>query len=248
MVQLNEDPSLLQYIDSQILAHLPSPLQSKISPETRPFVTLAWAQTLNGALCDHEGKPMEISCPASKAMTHVLRSRHDAILVGIGTILADDPRLTVRLSTSLEKDSQPYPVILDTHLSIPLRANIWNHPKRPLIFTSCTDKEKLHNARVLQADVVCTPNIRDLSSILSRLYRYNIRSLMVEGGYKVLHSFLQAQLFDTCIVTVAPMQVASKRRLEIEFPKQINTHWYPLDRDAIMVLENTKEEQKQNEI
>ena len=79
------------------------------------------------------GRPLALSGPASLALTHRLRAAHDAILVGIGTVLADDPKLTVRLVPG----AQPQPVVLDTHLRCPANAALLRHPThRPWLLCS----------------------------------------------------------------------------------------------------------------
>src|SRR5512133_2370683 len=100
-----------------------SPLEELLSDagrEGRPLVTLSYAQSLDGSLAAQRGTPLALSGPQSMELTHRLRAAQDAILVGIGTVLSDNPRLTVRLV----EGSQPQPVILDSHLRFPLNANL----------------------------------------------------------------------------------------------------------------------------
>ncbi|KAG6016854.1 hypothetical protein E4U41_004334, partial [Claviceps citrina] len=91
--------------------HLPPP--STAGSPTRPFVTLTFATSLDAALSLAPGTRTRLSGPLSKAMTHHLRSRHAAILIGVSTLLADDPALNSRIAGAT---SQPRPVILDPHL------------------------------------------------------------------------------------------------------------------------------------
>ncbi len=86
----------------------------------RPLVSLCYAQSLDGSLAARGGKTLRLSGPESMALTHRLRAAHDAILVGIGTILADNPSLTVRYAAG----KNPQPVILDSSLRFPLNANL----------------------------------------------------------------------------------------------------------------------------
>ena len=95
----------------------------------RPLVSLSYAQSLDGSLAARRGSPLLLSGKASMQLTHRLRASHDAILVGIGTILADDPQLTVRLV----QGPQPQPVILDSHLRLPPNARVFQGPKLPWI-------------------------------------------------------------------------------------------------------------------
>src|SRR5574341_453241 len=99
----------------------------------RPLVTLTYAQSLDGSIAARRDARLELSGPQTLRLTHHLRSTHDAILVGIGTVLADDPRLTTRLV----EGKNPQPVIVDTHLRIPLTARLLQNPdSRPLLIAS----------------------------------------------------------------------------------------------------------------
>ena len=95
----------------------------------RPFVTLTYAQSLDGSIAADPGQPLSLSGPQSLLLTHYLRAAHDAILVGIGTVLADNPLLNVRLV----EGKNPQPVIVDSQLRFPLDANLLRrHPPGPM--------------------------------------------------------------------------------------------------------------------
>jgi riboflavin-specific deaminase-like protein len=81
----------------------------------RPFVTLSYAQSLDGSIADRPGRPLALSGEASMALTHSLRASHEAILVGIGTVLADNPSLNVRLVAG----KNPQPIVVDSRLRFP---------------------------------------------------------------------------------------------------------------------------------
>ena len=91
----------------------------------RPFVTLSYAQSLDGSIATAAGQPLRISSPQSMIMTHALRAAHDAILVGINTVLADDPSLTVRL----DEGNNPQPIVLDSQLRMPQMLACWRNPE-----------------------------------------------------------------------------------------------------------------------
>src|SRR5215831_2035198 len=99
----------------------------------RPFVTLTYAQSLDGCIAARRGQALHLSGRQSLTLTHRLRAAHDAILVGIGTVLADNPLLNVRLV----EGKDPQPVIVDSQLRFPLEANLLRHHSlAPLIATS----------------------------------------------------------------------------------------------------------------
>jgi len=174
-------------------------------PEDRPFVTLSYAQSLDGSIAIMEGERTQISGPESARLTHQLRADHDAILIGIGTLLADDPHLTVRLV----EGNNPQPVVLDRNLRIPVDSNlVQSNP--PLIATlEGADREKIQKLTSLGAEVVYVQDSRPgnlhIHTILDILHARGIRRLIVEGGARVLTSFLEARLTDFMVVTISPM-------------------------------------------
>jgi riboflavin biosynthesis pyrimidine reductase len=89
-------------------------------PASRPAITLTYAQTLDGCIATADRRPLDLSGPAAQVMTHRLRSAHDAILVGVGTVLADNPRLTVRLA----EGPSPRPIVLDSQARTPPDAQL----------------------------------------------------------------------------------------------------------------------------
>ena len=188
--------------------HFPWLDTTEIATRTRswPWVTLSYAQTLDGCIAVEPGKPFEISSPETMQMTHRLRTGHDAILVGIGTVLADDPLLNVRLVDG--KD--PQPIILDSRLRTPLASRlIQRSDLHPWIVCSPypgKDQETALTAagvrllRVEQGPDGCL----SLLQLLACLKKLGIASVMVEGGSRVISSFLQAGLVDWAVVTISP--------------------------------------------
>jgi 3,4-dihydroxy 2-butanone 4-phosphate synthase/GTP cyclohydrolase II len=180
-------------------------------PVDRPFVTVSYAQSLDGSIAAGDGHPLNLSSPPSLFRTHALRARHDGLLVGVGTILADDPQLTVRHAAGPD----PQPVVLDTQLRTPLPARILSHPRRPW-FVAGRPVQPARRAALLAAgaQVLEAPrtsdNLVDLPSALADLARRGLRSIMVEGGSRVLRSFLGAGLVDWVVITLVPVFAAGK--------------------------------------
>jgi len=169
-----------------------------------PFVTLSYAQTLDGTIGSHRARNLRISGAESLVVTHQLRASHDAILIGIGTLLADDPQLTVRLVDG----ANPQPIILDSQLRTPLNARIWSHPKAPWIATINTESPAarlLHERGARLIQLPATPEGQvDLPSLFAYLGDAGIRSVMVEGGATVIASLIRQRLAHYAAITIAP--------------------------------------------
>ncbi len=174
----------------------------------RPLVTLTYAQSLDGSIALRRGEPLALSGSESLRMTHRLRATHDAILVGIGTVLADDPSLTVRHVPG----TSPQPVILDSRLRFPLDAKMMGNARLPWIATTAAvDGVRADALRRAGARVLTLPSRGDgrvdLAALLQQLGRDGIRSLMVEGGAGVIAGFLASGLADLCVLTIVPVFV-----------------------------------------
>ena len=174
-----------------------------------PFVTLSYAQSLDGSIAARRGEPLSISGPDSLELTHQLRATHDAILVGINTVLSDDPQLTVRRV----EGSHPRPIVLDTELRFPSTARLLGTDgPDPLIATNQQAPEgRIDALRQTGVDVLQLPCDPErgvcLQTLLSNLADRDIRSVMVEGGARVISSFIEQRLADHFVITIAPMLV-----------------------------------------
>jgi GTP cyclohydrolase II len=193
----------------------------------RPYITLSYAQSLDGSITVQRGQPTPISGPETLRLTHQLRASHDAILVGIGTVLADDPRLTVRLVPGPD----PQPVILDTHLRLPLSARLLQNGRSPWIATNSTaDPAQIAALQATGATVWSLPidemGLIHLPVLLARLKAQGINSLMVEGGAQVITSFLAQQLVDRLVVTVSPRLLGGLNAVE-NLGQRLNGHGLP---------------------
>lgn len=146
--------------------------------EHRPYVILKWAQSADSFMA-RDGKPYRFSSPLGALEVHRLRAECDAILVGSGTVLTDDPLLDCRLWPGGEA---PRPVVLDRRGRMPESARIMN--RSPLILRDYSD---LHDA-------------------LRQIYDAGLTSLLVEGGSQVLGSFVEAGLWDTARIETAPVR------------------------------------------
>jgi 3,4-dihydroxy 2-butanone 4-phosphate synthase/GTP cyclohydrolase II len=206
-----------------------------------PFVTLTYAQSLDGSIAGPSGRPLSISGEASLRFTHTLRSVHDGILVGIGTVLSDDPRLNVRRG---ESDSHPMPIVLDSSLRFPLDARLLTcDGPDPLILTGPeADGQRCSALEAQGADVMELPCVPGrgicLDALLHSLGERGLEGVMVEGGQQVLTAFLREQQAHRVIVTVSPMFVGGTSAVEtlssgdaLDFPRLTNLQqrWYGED-------------------
>ncbi len=173
----------------------------------RPFVTLTYAQSLDGCIAARRGEALALSGPQSLMLTHKLRAGHDAILVGIGTILADNPRLNVRLVNG----NSPRPVVVDSRLRIPLNCRLLHENSVTAWVVSTQDPEPGRRKAIesLGAEILTIPgNCRgqvDLSVLLDKLGEFGIDSVMVEGGSRIITNFLLERLADFMVLTLAPV-------------------------------------------
>ena len=196
----------------QLLAHAPQVRLSK----GRPLVTLCYAQSLDGSIAARRGQPLVLSGTESFTFAHRMRAAHQVILVGIGTVLADDPQLNVRLV----EGAHPQPLILDSHLLFPLSARLLTRPgPKPWIACAqgCDPRKRVEleaaGARLLTFPLDSAGRL-DLPAVLAHLAQEGVDSVMAEGGAKVIGSLLCQRLADLLVMTIAPVFVGGLRALE----------------------------------
>jgi diaminohydroxyphosphoribosylaminopyrimidine deaminase/5-amino-6-(5-phosphoribosylamino)uracil reductase len=177
-----------------------------------PYVTVKFAQTLDGRIAAADGSSRWIACPESLKLAHRLRATHDAILAGVNNILVDNPELTLRLL----KGKSPIRIILDSKLRIPLEARvIQEQDKAPTIIvtTPAADDDKLAVLRERGIEVIIVATDLqggvDLARLLPVLGERDITSILVEGGSRVITSFIRRNLVDRIVAIVAPKILGS---------------------------------------
>lgn len=172
----------------------------------RPFISLKYAMTLDGKIATASGDSQWVTGEAARTKAHYLRKTHDAVLVGVGTVLADNPELTTRLV----KGKNALRIVLDSELRTPLTSAVLNEAANTLIFVG-ENYNKERAQALSQMDWVevlqvpeSTPGKLDLQAILKILSERQIRSVLVEGGSQVLGAFKDAGLVDRVYAFVAP--------------------------------------------
>ena len=172
----------------------------------RPFVTLKTAMTLDGKIASHTGASQWITGAAARARVHAYRNEYDAILVGIGTVLADDPSLTTRLEHGTGKN--PLRIVLDSEARTPLDAKLVADGAAPtiIVVSERADHRRVNLLRACGAEVVTLGAQRvDIAALLDYLGARDITSLFVEGGAAVNWSLLAGGSVDKVHAFIAPM-------------------------------------------
>ncbi|HPT71769.1 MAG TPA: bifunctional diaminohydroxyphosphoribosylaminopyrimidine deaminase/5-amino-6-(5-phosphoribosylamino)uracil reductase RibD [Candidatus Cloacimonadota bacterium] len=185
--------------------------------EKRPYVFIKNAVTLDGKIADKTGNSRWISGEESRLFVHQLRQEADAVITGIGTVLADDPMLNVRLP---EAYKQPLRVVLDHDLQISLHSNLVKTAKefQTLIFKAegydnPSKEEKLQKAGVKVEAVSAYSRELDLHQVLNILYGMKKMQVMVEAGTELSSSFQKNRLVDKLYYFISPKIVGGKRIL-----------------------------------
>src|SRR4051812_28965827 len=179
-------------------------------------VTLAFAQSLDGCIAAGPGERTEIDCAGARRFSHALRALHDAIAIGVNTLLVDDPRLNVRDATGPD----PRPVVIDSRLRTPTTAQLFRRASSfPIVAT--TDAACPERVRVLEAagaEVVRVASDGqgrvDLAGLFAALARRGIGSVMVEGGARIITSVLTGRHARQVVVTVSPDLLGGVRAVE----------------------------------
>jgi len=194
----------------------------------RPWITLKAASTLDGFIGDRQeksrhGRQRWITGEAARSCAHELRAQHDAILVGVGTVLADDPRLTVRLPKAKAYHPLLLRIVLDSQLRTPPDAAIFGEASQPPLLVAAKaprlarfDRRLLARQRALEAagaEIWFAPATTDgrvsLPPLMRRLARREIQSILLEGGSRIHGAFVAAGLVDSVALFLAPRLVGA---------------------------------------
>lgn len=199
-----------------------NPAFNKFMKTGLPYVTVKIAQSLDGRIADAAGRSRWISSPQSRKETHKLRAQADAVLAGIGTVLADDPLLNVR---GVKVPRQPWVVALDSSFRVPHKAQIFKN-ERVIVATtrraSVTAMKRLpHDAKIL---VLPSEKGRvSLAALLKELGKLGISHVLVEGGGQVAGAFISEGLADRFVCFVAPVIIGgTESRNAMVWPDELN--------------------------
>lgn len=204
------------------------PHHAQIASQQRPHVTLTWASSLDSRIALLPGVQTAISGPETKAMTHYLRSHHDAILIGVKTAIADDPGLNCRLAGAggfggnHPYAMQPRPIIIDPHARLHihedmrlLKGVIEGKARAPWIVvgpgttlpSTAVTLLKKWGGEFLQVNEIHPEYGLDWKALFNIFYNEGIKSIMIEGGGRVLSELLHPRYtdnIDSVVITIAP--------------------------------------------
>ncbi len=169
----------------------------------RPYIILKWAQTADGFIDINrtaKEKPLKITNPITDVRAHTWRAMEQAVMIGTNTVLMDNPKLTTRLVNG----KNPLRVVIDRNLSVPKTFNIYNSEARTIIFNT----KKNSTAKNISF-VKVNFNGQLIKTILQKLNKLNIQSIIVEGGANLLQQLIDKNLWDEARVFTSKQKIAS---------------------------------------
>ncbi len=171
----------------------------------KPYVILNSAMTLDGKIASRSGDS-ELSCKEDWERVYKLRASVDGIMVGINTVLKDNPSLT-----SKGYGKNPIRIVVDSKARIPLNAKVLNKEAETIVAVSRkADKNKIDKLKKVAKVIVCGDDLVDLKCLLEKLYTMGIKSMLLEGGGTLNWGMLKSGLVDRVIVSIAPYIVGGK--------------------------------------
>ncbi len=194
----------------------------------RPWVRMKIAASLDGHPALLNGASQWITGEAARIDGHAWRKRSGAILTGVGTVLADDPRLDVRLVPSA---MQPLRIIIDSRLDTPVAARILPAPGQVLIYAARPVPERIGALQAAEARIVLRPGSHDkvdLAAVLADLAERGVNELHVEAGQKLNGSLVREQLVDELLVYLAPKLLGTGQEMAAFGPLDSLEHAVPL--------------------
>jgi 2,5-diamino-6-(ribosylamino)-4(3H)-pyrimidinone 5'-phosphate reductase len=180
----------------------------------KPHVVLNAGMTLDGKIAS-KTRNTEISCKEDLERVHEIRKRVDAIMVGIGTVLDDDPRLSVHKIPG-KKDDNPLRVVVDSTARTPIDARILNKDAGTVIAISdAAPDDRVKIIKEKAEVIVCGENKVDLGCLLEELYKKGVKTLLLEGGATLNWGMFEKGLVDDVMVAISPTIVGGKDALSL---------------------------------
>lgn len=180
----------------------------------RPYITLKLAQSLDGCIATKRRDSKWITSREARSLAHKLRAESTAVLVGVNTVLRDDPFLTVR---AFPWERQPYRIVLDPELKIPIESKvIKDKSSKTMVVYAEGKEEKLKALEEEGVELIRVPlkdGLLDLEAIMEELYRREVMHILVEGGAFTVGQFIKRGLFDRFFLFLGPILIGDGVRL-----------------------------------
>ena len=177
----------------------------------RPTIIINCAMSVDGKIALPSGEQMRISSNEDMERVHHLRNSCDGVLVGVGAVLSDDPKLTVK-EKYVDKVKQPTRIVLDTFCKTPIDALVVNDKAHTIICYHRNDEKKTYGKSVeLIKCGLSSPGYLDLSDVLKKLYEKGLRTILVEGGGTTMWSFLRYGFVDDLYVYMRSIIIGGKQ-------------------------------------
>ncbi len=229
-------------VPTALLTRIAATLERFRTAETQQgtVVTLAYAQSLDGCIAAATGATTLIGGSASRVLAHQLRAMHDGVLVGVETVLVDDPQLNVRHVAG----PPPRPIVVDTRLRTPIAARLLQQ-HAPCIATThdaCAKRAaqlESRGAKVVRVRATAAGHV-DLPELFQQLPRHGIHSVMVEGGGRIITSILQQRLARQLVVTIAAEYLGGVPAITDRgvpcgsLPRLRDPRWFALEDDMVL--------------
>ncbi|SCI41025.1 MULTISPECIES: bifunctional diaminohydroxyphosphoribosylaminopyrimidine deaminase/5-amino-6-(5-phosphoribosylamino)uracil reductase RibD [unclassified Romboutsia] len=209
----------------------------------KPFVLLKYAMTLDGKIATFTKDSKYITSEKSRKEVHKLRNKYKAIMVGINTILNDNPLLNCRI----EGGVNPIPIIVDSNLRIPMDLNIFNVHEKIIVATISDDEDKINKLKSKGVEIIKTSNIDNqvnLSELMIKLKEKEIDSILLEGGSTLNYSMVKSNLVNKVMSFISPKILGGKTSPTplggrgIEFVRDAiklkNINQYIIDEDIVI--------------
>ena len=181
----------------------------KYARTKRPFVTIKVAMSADGKIATKTGDSKYITSREARTLVHKLRAEVDAVMVGLNTVIRDDPELTPRLF----KGKDPMKIVVDSALKIPKNCNLMKNPSKLIIATTSkahkTDMEKMHQKGIKVIVAKSSKGMVDLQDLMKQLGKHEITNVMIEGGSELNSSAIKAGVVDKMLIFTAPKLIGN---------------------------------------
>jgi len=184
----------------------------KLIQKGLPYVTVKWAMSIDGKIATHTGESRWITCEESRKYVHKIRGQMDGILVGINTVMRDDPLLTCRI----EGGRNPKRIVIDSNALLPINSRLLNTINKGEIIVAVSKNAQLSRMEKLEqlgCKIVQTKDMNghvDLKELFQRLGEMKLTNILVEGGSRVITSVIEGHLADRVMVFVAPVIIGGE--------------------------------------